>query len=344
MRIGLVLGGGAVQGSVWMEGALAALAEETGWFPGDAEVVVGTSAGSWIGTLLGAGVPPWLLAAQSSGDAIDGLIPGTAAPVPDAPSVLTRIARVRVGSPGLLLRSIVPPKPLRWWMGALPRGVRDSGVEALVRRVVPSGWPERTDLRCVAVDYARGRRVVFGRDTGGVDAAEAVAASCAVPFVFRPQRIEGRDYVDGGLHSVSNLDVLAGAGLDLVICLNPISSLDAVRARDPWDVAWGLIRGATGPRLGREARRVREAGTPVLLLQPRRRDIEVLGKRWLRPHRLPEVIAEARESVRAQLAESAHGELLGRLPAGDAHLVRRPDGVPAAWPPLVSPPAYVPTR
>ena len=36
-------------------------------------------------------------------------------------------------------------------------------------------------------------------------------------------KIGGRRYVDGGVCSVSNLDLVAGRGLDLVICLNPLS-------------------------------------------------------------------------------------------------------------------------
>jgi NTE family protein len=48
-----------------------------------------------------------------------------------------------------------------------------------------------------------------------------VAASCAIPGFYRSVRIGGRRYVDGGVQSTSNLDLMAGLGLDLVICLNP---------------------------------------------------------------------------------------------------------------------------
>ena len=58
MRIGLVLGAGGIQGGAWLTGGLAALAEETGWDPAEADYVVGTSAGSMIGALCAAGVPP----------------------------------------------------------------------------------------------------------------------------------------------------------------------------------------------------------------------------------------------------------------------------------------------
>ena len=58
MRVGLVLGAGGVQGGAWLTGALAALAEETGWDPASADYIVGTSAGSMLGSLLAAGLPP----------------------------------------------------------------------------------------------------------------------------------------------------------------------------------------------------------------------------------------------------------------------------------------------
>ncbi len=57
MRIGLVLGAGGVVGASWLIGTLAGLQEETGWVAGDAEYIVGTSAGSVVGTLAGSSPP-----------------------------------------------------------------------------------------------------------------------------------------------------------------------------------------------------------------------------------------------------------------------------------------------
>ena len=55
-RIGLVLGAGGAVGHAFHAGVLAALADETGWDAREAEVVVGTSAGSVVGALLRAGM------------------------------------------------------------------------------------------------------------------------------------------------------------------------------------------------------------------------------------------------------------------------------------------------
>ena len=73
VRVGLVLGAGGVLGGAWLTGGLHALAEETDWDPGSAEFIVGTSAGSMIGALVGAGVPPWFMVAHSRGETFTAL-------------------------------------------------------------------------------------------------------------------------------------------------------------------------------------------------------------------------------------------------------------------------------
>jgi NTE family protein len=73
MKVGLVLGAGGVLGGAWLTGALHALARETEWDPASADYVVGTSAGSMIGSLLAAGVPPWFMVAHSRGESFEGL-------------------------------------------------------------------------------------------------------------------------------------------------------------------------------------------------------------------------------------------------------------------------------
>src|SRR5438067_9875911 len=73
MKVGLVLGAGGVLGGAWLTGGLAAVAEETGWDPAEADYIVGTSAGSVIGSLVAAGVPPWFMVAHSAGERFDGL-------------------------------------------------------------------------------------------------------------------------------------------------------------------------------------------------------------------------------------------------------------------------------
>ena len=70
-----------------------------------------------------------------------------------------------------------------------------------------------------AVDVASGERVAFDR-AAGVDLVDAVAASCAVPGVWPPVPINGRHYIDGGVCSLANADLAAGA--DRVVILAPL--------------------------------------------------------------------------------------------------------------------------
>src|SRR5215211_6392763 len=84
MKVGLVLGAGGVLGGAWHTGALAALAQETDWDPASAEYIVGTSAGSLIGSLVAAGVPPWFMVAHSAGETFEGLNGPDGRPARDA--------------------------------------------------------------------------------------------------------------------------------------------------------------------------------------------------------------------------------------------------------------------
>src|SRR3954447_16955930 len=284
MKLGLVLGAGGVTGGAWLTGALHAIVEETGWDPGSADVVVGTSAGAIIGTILAAGgVPPWFMVAHSAGEDFAGLDDRQGRPTAEADrsggaaySLHRGLPQLGPGSWRLALGAL--RNPARHPAGAVFAGWLPTGVVSpdplrhIVRSAVPEGWGAHPQLWLMACDYASGRRVAFGRDGAPpAELADAAAASCAIPGFYRPVEIRGRRYVDGGVCSVSNLDVVAREELDLVICLNPASS------REPGRGALGRYRAAAGRRLGREARKVREAGTEVVLIQPTAEDLAVMG-------------------------------------------------------------------
>jgi NTE family protein len=201
--------------------------------------------------------------------------------------------------------------------------------------VVPQGWCEHPNTWIVACDYATGRRVPFGRDGAPpADLADAVAASCAIPGFYHPIEIAGRRYVDGGMYSTSNLDILRDQALDLVICLNPTSTLHPLQALNPRDAALLLLHRDTGPRLGREAKRLRARGTDVVLIQPVREDLDAMGPNLMSRRNRNEVIATAQRTVAEQLEEAENRELLAALPAGRPENVRRPPGDPSEWPQL----------
>jgi NTE family protein len=223
--------------------------------------------------------------------------------------------------------------------GWLPRGViSNEPLRDTIRRVVPSGWSEHPNLWVIACDYDNGHRVAFGRpDAPKCDLADAVAASCAIPGFYEPVKIAGKRYVDGGLWSTSNLDVIRGEQLDLVICLNPTSSLHPPHAWNPAERIAGLVRRQSGRRLGWEAKRLRALGTNVVLVQPTTEDHAVMGPNLMSTRNRNPVIETAIRTVAEQLHESQNWELLADLPPGDPYKVRRPEGPPSTWPPELLP-------
>ncbi|NJN84145.1 MAG: patatin family protein [Caldilineaceae bacterium] len=84
------------------------------------------------------------------------------------------------------------------------------------------------ELYIVATELDSGKRAVFGPGDG-VTISQAVAASSAVPILYRPVRVGDSDYVDGGLHGAASLDLAIEAGAKLVVCVNPMAPLDASR-------------------------------------------------------------------------------------------------------------------
>lgn len=346
MKVGLVLGAGGIQGGAWLTGGLDALASETGWDPATAEIVVGTSAGSMIGALCASGIPPWFMVAHSSGESFEGLVGADGRPAASADraagatfSLERALPPIGPGSWPLALRTVVNPRrytPVAVIGGWLPRGVFSTeSLKDTIRRVVPHGWSPHRGLRIVACDYATGRRVVFGRaDAPQADLADAVAASCAIPGFYHPVEIGGRRYVDGGMYSASNLDILRDEDLDLVICLNPTSTLHPLRALDPREWSRILFTRASGRRLGNEAKKMRARGVPTVLVQPTDEDLQTMGRNLMRRSRRNEVIAVAKRTVAEQLRLPQHRQLLAELPAGRTEKVHRPAGPPSEWPPL----------
>ncbi len=336
-RVGLVLGAGGVLGAAWLQGALAAIADETGWDPGSAEVIVGTSAGSVIGTLVACGVPPWYMVAHSAGESFDGRLDAAgdrASAVPQSAgggySLERALPRPGPGSWRLALGALREPRrlpPAALLAGWIPRGfISTQPIQDVVRAACSEDWAPHPGLRVVACDYASGKRVVFGAaDAPEAKLPEAVAASCAIPGFYVPPRIGGRTYVDGGLWSVSNLDLLAREDFDLVVCLNPTSSRDNAGA-----LPGRVLRAAAGRRLGHEAKRVRAAGAEVVLLQPLAEDLEVMGENLMAGARRHVVVETARKTTGWQLR--GLGDALASLPPGGAPFTRRPPGPPASWP------------
>jgi NTE family protein len=297
MRVGLVLGAGGVVGHAWHAGVLAAVADATGWDPRDADVVVGTSAGSVVGSLLRGGVPA------------SDLYGWRGRGVRDAPEAAAADGPRATFSPALLARAAASARP-SLLAAMLPRGrMPTDGIGEQVRGVLGRRWPDRV-LWVNAVRLADGARVTFGRDGAPVvEPATAVEASCAIPGFFAPVRHDGTEYVDGGIHSPTNADLLRGATVDLVLVSSPMS-IDRGAARRPSPTqALRLLHRAS---LQREVAALRRAGRRrVVTLQPGVDDLALMGGTAdaMDPRRREAVARQARETTLRRLGAGVLADL-----------------------------------
>jgi NTE family protein len=279
MKVGLVLGAGGNVGRAFHGGVVAALQEVMGWDAREADVIVGTSAGSLEAALLRAGLSPRDLAAHHAGEPLS---PEGAALLRHAPAPIRTASsypwsgKWRPAAPGCFLRAARRPWSLRFGAlaaAALPEGIVPTDpIHVLLRPLFGTSWPRRP-LWINAVRLEDGQRAVFGRDAGSrATVDEAVAASCAIPGWFCPVKIGPSRYVDGGAHSLTNGDLLHRLDLDLVVVSSPMSAVPgALRA-----TVDGALRAASGLRLRTEMSRV-WMRTPVLALEPSVEDLQVMG-------------------------------------------------------------------
>jgi NTE family protein len=315
---GLVLGGGGSLGAAWMVGALQALQDEIGVDLRDFDAYVGTSAGSVLAALLGAGVSVGDLVKHQRGLTLEsGPLAGfhfdyktaTGGERPMRP-------RAGLGSRELLIRNarqlrLLPPTALLSALLPVGRGTIGA-VGALVAHVVPEGWVARDGVTIVALDYDTGERVAFGRP-GAPRAAlpDAVMASCAIPGWYQPVMIGEHRFIDGGAWSSTNLDLLAGEGLDEVFVLAPQVSFDAdsptqwaTRLERQW-------RNRVTRKVVREVETVHRHGTEVTVLGPGPEDLEAIGGNLMDVSRRPAVIETSLRTSVLALRDPAP------LPSGD---------------------------
>ena len=297
MEVGLVLGGGGVVGAAWMVGALEALEADAGFRAHQAKRVLGTSAGALVGALGAAGVSPEEMAESAVGTASH--LVGSYRDAGRPPLV--------IGSASLAASMLRRPRDrsaTAMVMGLLPRGiVNTEPIHRLVEKVLGSDWPLKPSLRVVACDYASGQRVTFGSDWAPRTAVgAAVAASCAIPGFFRPVMIGERDYIDGGIHSHSNLDMIAGEELDAVVCLSPLSSSAPVRGTTMLERIAAARRRRSAAILAREAEALRRRGIELIVLEPGPDDLRAMGVNPMARDRAERVIETARASVARTLS------------------------------------------
>jgi NTE family protein len=152
----------------------------------------------------------------------------------------------------------------------LPRPTQT--LNGLHRHIASLGARFDGRLRVTAVDRDTGRRVVFGSPRAPTaSVAEAVEASCTVPWLFAPVAINGHEYVDGGVWSPTNMDAAPAGRGSQVLCLNPTASL--VGSAD----LIGVLRRVSRVAASAEALALRRRGAKVRVTGPDRASAEVMG-------------------------------------------------------------------
>ncbi len=240
-KTALVLAGGGLTGAVYEIGALRAIDDLLiNRSVSEFDIFVGTSAGGLVAALLANEISPEMMMRS-----LDGSYPDV------QPIQRKHIFNVQ-RSELVRIASLFPQKLGRAWINylsntrdmtffdfvwslldVLPAGFYDGlGLERYVRHVInrvgKTIWFDELekDLAIIATDLNSGDRKIFDRSTPTIPISTAVAASSAVPIVYRPVRIQGHDYIDGGMRGNASLDVAIEKGADLVVCINPMVPFD----------------------------------------------------------------------------------------------------------------------
>jgi predicted acylesterase/phospholipase RssA len=268
-KTALVLGGGGFTGGVYEMGALRAFdLLAVNRTVNDFDIYVGTSAGAFVASMVSNGITP-----EEMFRVLDKALPS---PIENAslrtllrPNYKGFASRLAV----LPLRAAATVRRLAGNIGeismvdvamglaeGLPTGVyHNRGIEKYVRNVLSD--PDRSndfrelsnELRIVATDLDTCERVVFGEgEWDSVPISRAVAASGALPIVYEPYELRGRQLIDGGIISTTNVDVAVEAGAKFIVVVNPlVPYVNDFEARIP-------------TFLGSRVRRVSDMGMPAI--------------------------------------------------------------------------------
>ncbi|MEU9012510.1 patatin-like phospholipase family protein [Streptomyces sp. NPDC048479] len=271
----LALGAGGITGVGWEFGILHGLAE-AGVDLSTADLVIGSSAGSVVGAQLMSGKLGIAELYERQLAAPDGEIGGRLA-LPLLKYVLAILTSRTPEAYGRKLGRM-----------ALAAGTVDEATrrEVIAGRLVSHPWPGRR-LLVTAVDAVTGELKAYDKESG-VPLVDAVAASCAIPGVWPPVTIDGRKWIDGGVHSTANAHL--AAGYERVVIIAPIASGNKV---------------VVSPRA--QAARLAAAGARVEVITPDAAARKVFGRHLSDP-------ALRAPAARAGLAQAAaHAEAVAAL-------------------------------
>jgi NTE family protein len=211
---------------------------------------------------------------------------------------------------------------------ALPTGLYDGrGIEKYVEEVLSD--PDRSndfrlldqELYLPATDLDTTERVVLGEgEWDDLPISSAVAASGALPMVYTPVELRGRQFVDGGIRSTTNVDIAVERGAKFIIVVNPlvpfvndfrdqIPTVFGTRARRLADMGFAAIgnqafRILSHDRLHRavEDWEHKYPGVDIILIEPEADDAVMFGTSILDYSARVQIAKHGFESVTLRLA------------------------------------------
>ncbi len=256
-RRALVLGSGGPIGIAWQAGLLAGLAE-AGVDLADADFILGTSAGSFVGAQIAMGKEPGALTES---------IVSLDLPISESslePDFTTFIDKMAEAASGKRRARDVRAEIGKWALASetISEEVFLAVVGQLFAEIDDDTWPER-NYACTAVEALSGEFVVWNKEAGA-DIKRAVASSCSVPGMFPPITINGRRYMDGGTRSATNADLARGYDAAIVVAVSGT-------AGDP------KMAEQFRKQLDKELAALPESGTKVELVVPDSASIRAFG-------------------------------------------------------------------
>jgi NTE family protein len=276
-----------------MVAALVALRDELDWDPRDADLLLGTSAGAELVTMLGSGVSIDEILEMQLGTTTHPALIGHLA---DAPGRVPPLPRPWPGSLGVLRKRL----GARSAAGLLPIGRGDPAwLDRLAVQLNPGrDWVSHPATWLVATDYDRGTRVAFG-SPGAPTAtiSQALRASWAIPGWFPPVDIDGRRFVDGGVASTASADLVTPAALDELIVLAPMASSRRIPGRGA-AAAERLLRNHMSAGLNGEIEILSTTDTRVVRIDASEADLAVMGPNFVDDRRRLATLEHALRSTR----------------------------------------------
>ncbi|MET0344056.1 MAG: patatin-like phospholipase family protein [Polyangiales bacterium] len=237
-KAALCLSGGGITGAMYEVGCLAALEDFFEGFQAcDFDVFVGSGAGATVAVALAGGLRAGRLY-RALLDPADDFFPLKRHHIFGFDTAeWRRVASTVIGATRRAAASLIA-RPLEadvWnelerFVDSLPAGLfslepyQRFVAEFVERRGIAASFADLPrPLALVAHDLDAGARTVFGAAPfREVPIPAAVAAATALPVLFAPVRIQGRDYIDGGLGDVADVDVATQLGAEVVLVVNPV--------------------------------------------------------------------------------------------------------------------------